>query len=83
MDKSQGKLIRVQIIQRLIPAYRVSLFQSLEEQKDLYVKVCASRRVPGIANFSSVDTDEEYADLKHPWYRSLGKSPALAAQIAD
>lgn len=59
-------IIRVQIIQPLIPAYRVALFRWVAKCSDLQVKVCASKTVPGIENLSSVDIEEELADLKHP-----------------
>ena len=79
--------IRVQIIQPLIPEYRVSLFRRLAAHDDLDVTVSASMRVPGIDNLVSVDRGEEYADLDHPckgfwgnsilWQRGLRLDPMM------
>jgi len=83
----QRRIIRVQIIQPLIPAYRVPLFQKLAEHSDLRVKVCASRTISGRKNISSVEREDEYADLGHPcigflgnrflWQRKLKLDPVM------
>lgn len=68
----QRRIVRVQIIQPLIPAYRVPLFRRLTDHPDLHVRVCASRTIPERDNISSVETENEYADLEHSCIGFLG-----------
>jgi glycosyltransferase involved in cell wall biosynthesis len=65
-------IIKVQIIQPLIPLYREPIFRRLSECEGLQIKVCASRTVPGIDNLSSVENGAKYADLEHPCIGWLG-----------
>ena len=59
--------MNVQIIQPLIPLYRVPLFTMLAACDDLHVKVSASLTHPGIEDgLSSEKRGLEYEDLDHP-----------------
>lgn len=58
--------IRVQIVQPLVPTYRVPLFRGLAQCRGLYVSVDASRTVPGLPDIASVEMGTEYVNLDHP-----------------
>lgn len=67
-----AKSIRVQIIQPLIPEYRVPLFRRLAEHENLRVKICSSRTLPYRDYPSTVDTGEEYLNLEHSCVGLMG-----------
>jgi glycosyltransferase involved in cell wall biosynthesis len=79
--------IRVQIIQPLIPDYRVPLFQRLGKHDNLRLKVCASRTLPYKDYPSTVEMGDKYVDLEHPcigffrnqliWQRKLKLDPDM------
>lgn len=70
--RHQERPIRVQIVQPLLPAYRVPLFRKLAEHDEFHVKVLAARSEPRTENLQSVETESEYADLEHPFKGFFG-----------
>ncbi len=58
--------IRVQIIQPLIPQYRVPLFEKLIQNTETFIKICASKSVPGINNLTSIDMEIKNLVLDFP-----------------
>ena len=81
------KHVYVQIIQPLIPEYRIQLFQQLAEHDGLHVKVCASRTLPYKEFPPSSARHETYADLDHSciglmgnhflWQRNMHLDPSM------
>lgn len=64
--------MRVQIIQPLVPHYRIPLFEALSQRPELSVSVHASRESPGDRSLQSV-RGLPYAELDHPCLSLLSR----------
>jgi glycosyltransferase involved in cell wall biosynthesis len=64
----------VQVIQPLVPHYRVPFFRRVRARKRFEIKVCASRTFPGEHSLKSADPPEVFVDLSYRCTSLLGGS---------